>query len=200
MQTKPSVSLKRSGVSSYSKQVQRLLAQREHVRRQIKDEQVALEIASSQVEHVLAAQAMLQQLAQGVQQQAHACISKIVSQCLETVFVEPYEFEIEFEQKRGKTEARLLFMRDEHEIDPLEGSGGGVIDVAAFALRLACLVLSNPASRRIMILDEPMKFLSKDYRPRFRELLKTISEDLQVQFIVVTHDPDLIGGSVVLID
>lgn len=192
--------MKKNGVSSYDKLVRRATASYDHAVRQVKEERVALTTAQDRVTTVLEAQTLLQQLAQGVQQQAHACIAEIVSKCLEAVFVEPYEFKIEFERKRGKTEARLVFLRNGHEIDPLEGSGGGVIDVAAFALRLACLVLSNPASRKVMILDEPMKFLSKDYRPRFRELLKTISEDLQVQFIVVTHDPDLIGGVVVLID
>jgi DNA repair exonuclease SbcCD ATPase subunit len=186
-----------NGVKSYSKRIQALTATLDHAERQLLDERLALEVAQQQVTVALTAQRMLQELAQGVQEQAHACIAEIVSKCLETVFEEPYQFKIEFERKRGKTDARLVFLRDEHEIDPLEGSGGGVIDVASFALRLACLVLSRPPARKIMILDEPMKFVSEDYRPRVRFLLETLAEEMGVQFVIVSHDKAFQIGTVV---
>jgi len=77
------------------------------------------------------AQEIVQTVAQSIQQQIHTRIADVVSRCLSAVFDEPYEFRIIFEQKRGKTEARLIFVRDEQEIDPMTAAGGGVIDVAA---------------------------------------------------------------------
>ena len=143
------------------------------------------------------ARQILQTVSQVIQEEAHNRIAAVVSRCLETVFDDPYEFTINFEQKRGRTEAQLLFVKDEETLDPLTQSGGGVVDVAAFALRLACLVLSRPPVRRLLIMDEPFRFLSKDYRPAVRGLLNTLAKEMGVQFIIVTHDPEFQLGTVV---
>jgi len=146
------------------------------------------------------AQTIVQTIAAEVQEQAHSKIAAVVSKCLESIFEQPYEFRITFERKRGKTDARLSFVRNNLEVDPLSASGGGVVDVAAFALRLACLVLSLPKKRRTLILDEPFKFLSKNYRNNTKRMLKTLSEEMGVQFIMVTHIPELECGKLVEIN
>lgn len=144
-----------------------------------------------------AAQAILQDVAQAVQQEAHQQIAGVVSRCLAQVFDNPYEFDIIFDRKRGRTEARLVFRRGGLEVDPLTASGGGVVDVAAFALRLACLVLSRPQVRPLVVLDEPFKFVSAQYRDRVRSMLEQLADDMGVQFLMVTHIPELVCGHVV---
>jgi DNA repair exonuclease SbcCD ATPase subunit len=163
----------------------------------VAEEERALETAQNSVKQALAAQEVLQTVSAAVQQQAHEKIAAVVSRCLEGVFEEPYEFRIVFERKRGKTEARLVFMRNDMEVDPMTASGGGVIDAAAFALRLACMMLSRPKVRRILVLDEPFKFLSAEYDERLCELLTSLSNDLGVQFIIVTHKTALHLGTVI---
>lgn len=138
-----------------------------------------------------------QDVAKTMQQIAHKKISSIVSKCLTAVFDDPYEFEIVFEQKRNKTEAKPIFKRDGYIIeDPLSASGGGVIDVASFALRLAAIVLSKPSKRKILILDEPFKFVSKKYRSKIGQILTEIAEGYGVQIIMVTHIEELKTGLV----
>ena len=148
-------------------------------------------------ENAKEAQAIVQTVASSIQEQAHSKIASVVSRCLDSVFDEPYEFQIQFERKRGKTEARLVFVRDEHEYSPIDSSGGGVIDVAAFALRVACLMLSVPAKRRTIVLDEPFKFVSIEYRDSIREMIELLSEEMSVQFIIVTHIPEIKCGKVI---
>lgn len=150
-----------------------------------------------ELEDYLKAQKLVQEVSEKVQEQAHRQISSIVSSCLEAVFEQPYTFKILFEKKRGKTEARLIFERDGHEIDPISSSGGGVIDVASFALRLACLLLSKPQRRRILVLDEPFRFLSAEYRPAMSKLIETLSERFQFQVIMVTHFDEYKVGKVI---
>lgn len=162
----------------------------------LKTERRHLKQASQNCEHVATARALVQTLAQSVQQEAHKQIASIVSKCLEAIYDDPYDFRIAFERKRGKTEARLHFVRDGNEVDPMEASGGGVVDVAAFALRLACLILSQPQLRLVEILDEPFKFVSAEYRPRVRALLLTLAQELGVQFVMVTHSQELRIGKV----
>lgn len=154
-------------------------------------------VSSSMIRATEEAQSILQHIATTIQEQAHSKIASVVTRCLEAVFDDPYEFQITFERKRGKTEAVLSFVRDGQQVHPLSASGGGVVDVAAFALRLACLMLSVPRKRRTLVLDEPFKFVSKEYRHRIRELLETLAEEMDVQFIMVTHIPELECGKVV---
>ncbi|RKX63439.1 MAG: hypothetical protein DRP42_07630 [Tenericutes bacterium] len=146
------------------------------------------------------AQQIVQALAETVQEEAHDRIAGVVTRCLATVFEEPYEFRIRFERARGRTEANLEFVRDGQAINPIDSSGGGVIDVAAFALRLSCLMLARPARRRAVVLDEPFKFVSADRRGAVRAMLEQLAVDLGMQFIMVTHIDELRCGSIVEVE
>lgn len=75
--------------------------------------------------------------------------------------------------------------------------GGGVLDVAALGLRLAALAFARPAVRPLLVLDEPARMLSRGHAPRFRGLLESVSADMGVQILMVTHSPDLAAGKVV---
>ena len=173
--------------SEEEEQIRQAQRQFELSKRQSTEERQALESAREHLKDVQEAQVILQSVAQTVQQEVHKNISQIVSRCLAAVFPHPYEFRIEFERKRGKTEARLIFVRDGNEYDPLRGTGGGVVDVAAFALRLACLVLSKPKPRQLLILDEPFKNVhGEGNRERCARLLEVLSKEMGVQFLIVT--------------
>lgn len=163
----------------------------------IKRETKYLESAEVKAKAAQDAQEILQRIAQAVQQKVHQQISKVVSSCLETVFDDPYEFTIEFERKRGKTEASLRFVREGKSFDPLSSSGGGAVDVAAFALRVACLVLHRPRLSKVVILDEPFRFVSAQYRDKVRAMLDGLSEDMGVQIIQVTHSEELSTGKII---
>lgn len=143
------------------------------------------------------ARAIAQAVAQTLQEKAHTAIAAVVSQCLSAVFEEPYEFKILFEQKRGRTEARLVFERNGLQVDPMTASGGGVVDVAAFALRLACLMLKRPEARRVLIFDEPFKSPSPHYRERTKALIETLAVEMDVQFIMVTNIMELATGHII---
>jgi DNA repair exonuclease SbcCD ATPase subunit len=118
-------------------------------------------------------------------------ISEITSLALEAVFDDPYSLDVQFCQRRNKTECDLLFTRDGNTVDPMDASGGGAVDVAAFALRVASWSMMNPRLRNTIILDEPMKNLSKDMQDKASLMLKEVSKKLGLQFIIVTHEEQL---------
>lgn len=160
-------------------------------------EESALSAAKERVADAEEAQKVCQIVAQSSQQQANERIATIVTRSLAAVFPDPYEFRITFEQKRGRTEARLSFVRDGVEVSPMDAAGGGMVDVAAFALRLSCVLLAQPPLRRVMVLDEPFKFVSREHRSKLRALITALSSELSVQFIIVTHIPELEMGALV---
>ena len=139
------------------------------------------------------AQVFLQTVAQNTQEKLKYQIEDVVNLALESVFPNEYEFKINFNVSRGKTDAELIFLdkRTGKTIDPMEASGGGVVDITCFALRISAWALEN-GTDNLIILDEPFKFVSKDLVERAGEILKTLSEKMKLQVIMVTHIPEFI--------
>ena len=129
------------------------------------------------------------------QQELQFHISDITSLALEAVFPNPYSLEVEFIQRRNKTECDLFFVRDEMKVDPLTASGVGAVDVATFALRIASWSMARPKSRNIIILDEPFRYLSENYQEKASAMVKEISEKLGIMFIIISHNETLAAGA-----
>ncbi len=161
-----------------------------HAARTATDERERLEELEAQAQTAGEAQRILQLVAQSVQTLAHEQISKVVTRCLKTVFQEnAYEFKINFERKRGRTEARLVFIRNGKELDPTFSTGGGILDISAFALRIACLILQTPKRRRLLILDEPSRNVNGSvYQERAKELIETLARELDFQIILASDN------------
>jgi len=172
------------------------VSKRDYALAKIEEENRALEKTKKETEAILMAQSHIQALAQETQKQAHKQITRVVSKCLSSVFQEPYEFKIKFEQRRGRTEADFVFFRNGYEVDP-KLTSGGVRDVAALALRLACLIMTQPPARRFIALDEPWKGVSSLNRERVALLIESLAKELKVQFLIVTHDEAFQIGKVV---
>ncbi len=169
----------------------------EHDVQQLEAQQQKVDTIEHEIVCLEEAMSVVTQIAETIQQRAHSRIASVVSTALDTVFDEPYEFNIRFERRRDRTEAHLEFVRDGEGVDPMTAAGGGVVDVASFALRLACLVLQAPSLRRVLVLDEPFRFVSANYRSRLSSLLTGLSETMNVQFVMVTHIEELEIGKVV---
>jgi len=187
-----------SSIAGYRTKVDELLA----MRRGLQARKDALCASRAQCQDKLKdvedAIAIARAVAQDVQQRTFAGVSALVTRCLEAVFDEPYKFDIQFEISRGKTEARLVLHRDGRVYtDPLNEVGGGVVDVAAFALRLIALLISRPRVRRVLILDEPFRFVAKDLHHKLRDLIFRLADELDVQFVIVTHEEDFRVGKVI---
>jgi hypothetical protein len=167
------------------------------------------------------AQRVIQTVAQMTQKELEFHISSLVSLALAAVFDDPYEFIVEFVQRRGRTECDLWFVRSSNtggagvsgksgatgdnkgntldtrtRIDPMTASGGGAVEVASFALRVALWSMATPRTRNTLLLDEPLKFLKGDILPeRGSRMIQLLSERLGLQIIMVSHIADQIEGA-----
>jgi len=142
--------------------------------------------------HLEKAQAFLQKVAQDTQEQLKLHIEDIVQLALDAIFPDKYSFKVQFDIAYGKTTAELVFISKQsgHIVDPMIASGGGVVDVCAFALRLACWTLSRGVAK-VIILDEPMKHLSVGLRDSACTMIENLADRLGVQFIIITHMEEL---------
>ncbi len=167
--------------------LEQLKGEKNQLLTQIKQYRQQLRELKQQIIQYEKAREIIREVGLKTQQQLQYHISDITSLALEAVFDDPYTLKVEFVQRRNKTECDLLFVRNGKEIDPLEASGYGAVDIAAFALRVASWSMKTPKTRNTIILDEPMLSLSEDRQSLASRMLKEISERLGIQFIIVTH-------------
>jgi ABC-type thiamine transport system ATPase subunit len=183
-------------IDAWDKSVRKLLLSAESAKARCTEARDRLTQSEELLAAVEEARRIVQTVAQELQEQAHSAIAAVVSRCLSAVFEHPYTFRIDFVQRRGRTEADLIFERDGHVVDPKTASGGGVRDLAAFAIRLSCLMLRRPAARPVVFMDEPFKSPSPHYRERVKMLMETLTAELGFQFVFVTNIMELVSGNV----
>ena len=168
--------------------LERRKGERNQLKEQIKAYRLEVRSLIANRDNLEQARELIRDVGLKTQQQLQFHISDITSLALNAVFEDPYELKVEFVQRRNKTECDLLFVRDGKEIDPLDASGYGAVDVASFALRVASWSMQQPRTRNTIILDEPMRFLSEDRQPYASQMIKELSDRLGIQFIIVTHE------------
>lgn len=159
----------------------------------IEEDKKSIEKNKNKLQLLEQAQSFLQKIAQETQNHLKFQIEDIVNLALDTCFPNEYLFKLEFEIMRGKTEARLVFLsqKTQREVDPMNASGGGVVDLTSFALRIASYIIEQ-GTDNVIIFDEPFRFVSRDLQERAGLILKKLSEKLNIQIILVTHIPELV--------
>ena len=175
-----------------NKKVQILAVQRQIAKDSLVTKQTQVQdLLQSLKDHEMAS-AILLNVAKKTQQNLAYRLSNLVSTCLSSVFDEPYTFEVKYEEKRGKTEIDFNLTRDGMSLDnPILSVGGGVVSVIAFALRMACLCLSTPPLRRVLVLDEPFTAVhGEDQQRKVGELVNRLSEELNLQILLIANLQD----------
>jgi DNA repair exonuclease SbcCD ATPase subunit len=120
-------------------------------------------------------------------------ISKLVTTALLSVFPEEYGFKVDMVTRRNQSECDLLVTKEGREMSPMDSSGGGVVDVIAFALRIAFWSLRK--SRPVFLLDETFKNVSSNLHVQCSEMMSMLSEKLGIQIILVSHLPGIISAA-----
>ena len=151
-----------------------------------------LEEARDTMDEIIEAQRIIKIAADIAQSQIKVHLENLVSKALEIVFPEkPYKFDVTFKPVGDRYDTVLSFVRNGIKRKPKRSSGGGALDVASLALRLALWKLSKKDN--FMMLDEPLKFLSEDKHEFGGQLIKELSKELEIQFLIATHTPVITG-------
>ncbi len=177
--------------------VKQLFLQAKGMKKQIENNLIqnktTLDNLNNRIKLLEQAQVFLQKIAQDTQSNLKFQIEDIVNLALETCFPNEYTFQLRFNIARGKTDAELLFLSQKtgRPIDPMNASGGGVVDLTSFALRIASFALEQGIDN-VIILDEPFRFISRDLQARAGDILRVLSEKLGLQILMVTHIGEMI--------
>lgn len=133
---------------------------------------------------------LLKAMAENLWGESKTVIESVVTQGLRFVFEEPLTFKAEFSTVRNNASVEFLINKDGQDRDILEDMGGGIADVVSMLLRVAVILLT-PGISRVVALDEPAKMLSAEYVPKLAEFLRMLAQEFGLQFVVITHNPDL---------
>lgn len=147
---------------------------------------LSFEVSNKRMNTLDLTQALVQKVAQETQSQLKYHLEDIVNALLKTCFDESFAFTIDFELKRGRTEANLLLLKDGFEVAPK----GGIADIISLGMRVATWSIGN--TRNVLCLDESLKWLSADLQPMAAQTLSEITKKLGLQVILVTHLPSII--------
>jgi len=133
---------------------------------------------------------IVKQVGLATQKQLEYHLSEQVSLAMEAVFDDPYKLKLNFQEKRGKTEVEILFTRRDLEFPPLGSAGGGTIDIASLALRIAYWAMRQDRKiRPLLLLDEPFSQLKgEDANRRALAIVQEISNKLGLQIISVSDE------------
>lgn len=184
-------------LSELGKKYDNLVGRRDQVVKDLEAVQVKATEIATELQEYESALLVLNESAKRTQSQLKYVIEPPVNQALAGVFDNPYEFELRFESKQGRTWARQIFIRDGNEYKDLTFSGGGgPVDVSAFALQVAGLCLTQ--LRRFLMLDEPLKHLKsrdKSLEERGALMIQEISHKVGIQVLMISHIPEQQKGA-----
>lgn len=125
-------------------------------------------------------------------------IESLVSSALVTTFNRPdYGFSADFVNRRNQIECDLMAKVGDRLEDPLESGGGGRVDTIATALRFVLISLTQHTGP--IILDEPGKWVSPEFRANFLSFLKEYSNGGNRQIIMTTQVQDYVDNECTII-
>jgi len=115
--------------------------------------------------------------------------TSLVTEALTSIFEKDIRFNIKLYSYRNEPAIDVSVIENNLEVDPQKSCGGGLNDIISFVIKIIFIYLKK--SSRIIILDEPLKFLSRDYIEQSSNFIHDISKRMNIQIILVSHKPDL---------
>lgn len=120
---------------------------------------------------------------------AKEVIEDVTTQSLQQIFEDGRTVSINLGTKGGQPTADLYVMHDGDDTDPAKEEGGGVADIVSTTAFMALSDLMNTVSP--FFLDEPNKYVSKDYSIQTGNFLGGIADYTGRQMFMNTHDEHL---------
>lgn len=153
---------------------------------------------------------LLQQYADVQQKEVIEKVEGIVTSGIQLVFQnDSLEFKLYYSETKAGTKKKApevtMAVFYDYNGERMKGDiknsfGGGLSVVVAAILRIVIVMLMREKVRPILFLDEPIKDLSPEYpdqdaiaskyRDRMADFLKGLTDETDVQIVMVTHEPN----------
>lgn len=150
---------------------------------------------NEEIELLTSVNILLQKTSNFARDQSKKQIEQLTTNCMQFIFENESEFEIDIQELYGKASADFYIVDKINELEvrtkPIESRGGGLVDILSLALRISFMQLYKPTLGGPLVLDEPGKHVSEEYIHNVADFLKRSSEMFNRQVIMVTHNAHL---------
>lgn len=182
-------------INKYRESLDSLLVERKILQRDLTSNRTQYDELQVQIEELKTFSEVLQAASKLMYANLSVRLGNIITEGLTLVFPETdYRFAVEFVERRNQIETDLYLVDSEgNQYDPVHSVGGGITDFIALLLRITYIALSK--SKKVIIADEPSKFISRDKIGDATKFLAKVCEDLGFDLIVVTHIPEMVEVS-----
>lgn len=180
-------------LQQFSNELQRRIGERDVLWKQQKVHVAQLDEQKEQLVLLEEARGIISKVLLIVHQEATSFVSEVVTQFLAHVFGGEYSFKLVGDVSYNKPALTPVILKGDIEVSPRDEVGGGVLDVVSLGMRLAAWAISAQRTPPILLLDEPGKFLDADRIVLFGEALRRIVEQLNLQVLLLTHEPALVA-------
>jgi len=175
----------------YASTLSNIQAEKNVKKAQLKSAKTSLSEYTDNLEKHKRIRTVFQEAAVLVQNNLSDHISNIVTRAINTIWPEKeIKFHAKFIERRNKTECDLFLVENGYEYTVLDSRGHGMADIISMALRVAYINLDT--CDNMLILDEPFRNLSTENHAVASHMLKELSKELEMQFIISTHIEHLV--------
>ncbi len=127
---------------------------------------------------------------------AERTLTAHASRGLSLVFGQDLRLTVETKTVRDMTSMVLKLKENGVELDDIvESTGGSRVAVLDMLLNLMFLVSVTPRLEQLMVMDEPFGSVEQAHLPALGQLLREIHEQRGVQFIIVSHETELMDAA-----
>lgn len=116
-------------------------------------------------------------------------IETLVNQGLGYIFKDDIKIRIDSAFKNNKTVFSLRVSKAGLNEGVSESFGGGVLAVVAVLLKVSAILLTK--TERLLVMDEALTFVSKEYQEQLSQFLQQLCTKLDFTIIHITHQPKL---------
>lgn len=148
------------------------------------------------VEHATAERvaALFQSYSDAEHEDLRKRVGDLVTMGLQSVFGPELSFRLLPGVSRGQAtiEFEVVSEYEGEELSSpiLEARGGGVAALVGVLLRVVVIALHPDHRRKLLVLDESLGMVSREYHAGVAELLRRLVDEVGIQIILITHAPE----------
>lgn len=166
-------------------------SQLSYLRSKLKDTKKKKEALTKEKDIVFRSNLLISNLVKSKQEKITSKVSGITTKLLKSAgFDLTVKLDIVYKQKN--TGMILTYIDGDGNVfgDILYDKGGSICDLVSLGLRISFLLLKG--TNKILFLDEPFRFVDEDRIKFISKFLKSLSEELNIQMVIVTRDREII--------
>lgn len=183
--------------SAFAQEVGKLEGQKDLLTKQLSESKE--KVAALENKKILETKAveLLHLVQRSTRDRIKEAFEQTVTFALKSIYQQDYQFQLDFSQRGnlGELDFKLKSPQTQGFLDLKDCTAGGSFDIISLALRFVLLQVISPKIEGFVVLDEPTKMLSREFRTNEYNFYKYISEKLGRQLIIITHSQELIDSA-----